>query len=123
VRIECSVVGARVVRPASLASCTAFFASTRSSVALVPHHADAFELSEMMRVAQPVDNVVAAIGLPAVVHGDALHLRDHPEVVHRDLSAALVAVEQGEERARGGVHPVQLAGDLLMRWQTRSKLT
>ena len=65
----------------------------------------------MVRIAQLVDDVVAAIGPPSVMDGDALHLCDHSEVVHRDAASSLVAVDQGQKRARGDVHPVQLAGD------------
>src|ERR1039458_9348808 len=38
--------------------------------ALVPHHSHGFELTDMMGIAQLVEHVVAAVGLPAVVDGD-----------------------------------------------------
>src|SRR5664280_1519085 len=54
-----------------------------------------------MGVAERMVDPVVAVGLPAVVDGDAGHLTDHPEVVHGGTSAFGMAVEQGEQARRG----------------------
>jgi hypothetical protein len=58
-------------------------------------------------VAEGVVDVAVAVGLPAVVDGHAGHLPDHPEGVHRHPPPLRVALEEGEECRRGGVHPVE----------------
>ncbi len=59
---------------------------------------DAVELSEMMGVAQGVDDVIATVGLPAVVDGGAGHLAMTP-MSSMASAAALVAAQEGVERA------------------------
>ncbi|HZM53472.1 MAG TPA: hypothetical protein VFC03_00420, partial [Acidimicrobiales bacterium] len=60
-----------------------------------------------MGVAEGVVDVVVAIGLPPVVDGHPGQGPEDTEVVHGHSAASLVAAEEGEERRRGRVHPVE----------------
>ncbi len=61
---------------------------------LVPHDGDGFELAEVMGIAQGVDDVLGAVGPPAVVAGDARHLGHHPHVVDGHLATSAVDHEK-----------------------------
>jgi len=77
---------------------------------LVADPADFVQLSQVMGIAQRMDDVVGAVRSPTVVVGDAHHLIDHPQVVHGHPTSAGMAGEQREQGRRNAVDPVELPG-------------